>query len=209
MSTPSGTPDPTQPPSSQDRILDAAIRRFARQGYGSTPIRQIAQDAQVATGLIHYHFQDKAGLLNALFQRSLAQVQASLDEADSASELDPLQGLDQLVRTAFAAVALDQDFWRLSYQLRMQGDVMEAMGGALQAWGQEVRKRIETLLRAARHPNPSPAAHALFAAIDGAAQHFVLDPDSYPLDPVARSLVAHFAAPGATNQSSTGPARSP
>jgi AcrR family transcriptional regulator len=195
MSTSSGRPTPAQ--TSRDRILDAAIRRFARQGYGSTPIRQIAQDAQVATGLIHYHFQDKEGLLTALFQRSLAQVQASLDEADAASDLDPLQGLDQLVRTAFASVARDQDFWRLSYQLRMQADAVEALGGALQLWAEETRERIEVLLRASRHPNPSPAAHVLFAAIDGAAQHFVLDPDNYPLDPVARSLVAHFAAPGA------------
>jgi hypothetical protein len=33
----------------------------------------------------------------------------------------------------------------------------------------------------------------LFAAIDGAAQHWVLDPDGYPLDAVGAEIVRLFA----------------
>ncbi len=174
------------------RILDAALRLFAHQGFGSTPVRQVAEEAGVATGLVYYHFADKAGLLKALFGRALAQVSDSLDEAMAHVATSPERGLDRLVRTAFGTVSDHRDFWRLSYQIRMQEAVSAALEGEMAGWTDAIRGRIERLLREAGHANPVPASRALFAAIDGAAQHFVLDPDCYPLDSVATSLVAHF-----------------
>lgn len=198
-----GAPPPREPegaspppePEASTRILDAALRLFARQGFGSTPIRQIAEEAGVATGLVYYHFSDKAGLLKALFGRALAQVSDSLDAAMEGVTTSPTRGLDRLVRTAFDTVADHQDFWRLSYQIRMQEAVSAALGGELAGWAEAIRSRVEALLREAGHTDPVPASRALFAAIDGAAQHFVLDPAAYPLDSVANSLVAHFLPP--------------
>jgi AcrR family transcriptional regulator len=201
------TPDVPSPSESADssplrsgsdastRILDAALRLFAHQGFGSTPVRKIAEEADVATGLVYYHFTDKAGLLKAIFGRALAQVSDSLDEAMEGVATSPERGLDRLVRTAFGTVADHRDFWRLSYQIRMQEAVSAALGGEMGGWTEAIRGRIEALLREAGHTDPVPASRALFAAIDGAAQHFVLDPDSYPLDSVAKSLVAHFLPP--------------
>jgi AcrR family transcriptional regulator len=180
------------PSPGRERILVAALRAFAHQGYATTPVRQIAEDAGVAAGLVYYHFEDKAGLLRAIFERSLDDVAASLDAADAAACESPREGLDRLVRTAFATVARNQDFWRLGYQLRMQPSAADALGGAIPLWAEEIRGRVEALLARSGHPDPVPASRALFAAIDGAAQHFVLDPDHYPLDPVATSLVDHF-----------------
>jgi hypothetical protein len=37
----------------------------------------------------------------------------------------------------------------------------------------------------------------LFGAIDGVAQHYVMDPDEYPLEAAAECLVRHFARPPA------------
>jgi AcrR family transcriptional regulator len=185
-------PDLAQP-SARDRILADALRLFAAQGFDATPIRQVADEAGVATGLIYYHFGDKAGLLRAIFERSLAQVEASLDDATAAAGKGVEAGLDRLVRTALAAVARELDFWRLSYQLRMQRGVSATLEGALAGWSAEIRSRIEGILAAGHHPDPAPAAWALFAAVDGAAQHFAMDPDHYPLDPVVEALVRAFA----------------
>lgn len=176
----------------RNRILDEAMRLFAHHGFAATPVRRIADRAGVASGLIHYHFENKEGLLHSVFERSLDQVGASLDEALAAASHGPVEGLERLVRTAFATVARNQDFWRLNYQLRMQPAASEALGGALADWTELVRGRLELLLRRVEHPDPEPASRALFAAVDGAAQHFVLDPDGYPLDQVARAIVDAF-----------------
>lgn len=193
-------PDPTandpaapDPASASERILAAGVRLFAGRGYDATPVRRVAEEAGVATGLVYYHFTDKAGLLRAIFQRGRAQVEDSLAEAKAASADGPRSGLDRLVRTAFAAVARDPDFWRLSYQLRMQRGVSEALEEGLAESSEAIRAQLEELLRRGDHPAPVPASRALFAAVDGAAQHFVLDLDRYPLDRVAGALVDAFA----------------
>ncbi len=192
--------DPSPPAAdARERIQDAALRLFARHGFAGTPLRRIADEAGIVQGLIHYHFGGKTSLLHSLFERSLAQVRESLAAAEARCNEEPAAALDRLVRTAFTAVAGDPDFWRLSYQLRMQPDVHQELGGALLVWADEARARIRGILEAARHPDPEASSRALFAAIDGAAQHFVLDPDGYPLDLVAGALVRAFApAPAGT-----------
>ncbi|NLC47257.1 MAG: helix-turn-helix transcriptional regulator, partial [Firmicutes bacterium] len=39
----------------EQKILDAAYHIMARQGYASTSLRQIAEEAQVALSQISYH----------------------------------------------------------------------------------------------------------------------------------------------------------
>ena len=52
-----------------EKILDAAYCIIARQGYASTSLRQIAEEAQVALSQISYHYENKEGLLLALARR--------------------------------------------------------------------------------------------------------------------------------------------
>jgi hypothetical protein len=48
------------------------------------------------------------------------------------------------------------------------------------------------LLSELGRPNPDVDAHLLFAAIDGMFQHYVLAPDSYPLDSAVESLIRTY-----------------
>src|SRR5215813_1191497 len=50
----------------RQRILEAAADLFARQGYGTTSVRQIADAAQVAPDTVYATFGSKARLLTAL-----------------------------------------------------------------------------------------------------------------------------------------------
>jgi hypothetical protein len=103
----------------------------------------------------------------------------------------------RLVRAAFAVVREHLAFWQLVYGVRQQPDVVAALGPALHHWTEGVRATLEQHLRDAGRPDPAIAARLLFAAIDGVAQHFALDPEGYPLDAVAEQLVATMGgAPG-------------
>jgi AcrR family transcriptional regulator len=48
-------------------ILDAAIRVFARQGYHSTRVADIADEAGVAYGLVYHYFRSKEAVMTELF----------------------------------------------------------------------------------------------------------------------------------------------
>jgi AcrR family transcriptional regulator len=58
-------------PESRERLLHAALRLFAAQGFAKTSIREIASSAGVNIAAISYYFGDKAGLYRTLFNEAL------------------------------------------------------------------------------------------------------------------------------------------
>ncbi len=57
-----------------DAILDASETVFARCGYEGATMREIAERAGVAQGLIHYHFKSKEVLFEAMVSRRSKQI---------------------------------------------------------------------------------------------------------------------------------------
>ena len=72
-------------PERRRQILDAAIRVFARQGFHSTRVADIADEADVAYGLVYHYFSSKENLLNELFVERWSLVIEAIDEADRSS----------------------------------------------------------------------------------------------------------------------------
>lgn len=66
-------------------ILDAAEKVFALNGYAGSSMRMIANEAQVAQALIHYHFDTK----DKLFEEVVARRSSTINSARK-------QSLDQL-----------------------------------------------------------------------------------------------------------------
>jgi AcrR family transcriptional regulator len=65
------------------QILDAAVRVFARQGFHSTRVSDIADEAGVAYGLVYHYFSSKDEVLNELFSERWSLLMAAIEEADS------------------------------------------------------------------------------------------------------------------------------
>ncbi len=66
-------------------ILDAAIRVFARQGYHSTRVADIADEAGVAYGLVYHYFRSKEAVMTELFTERWSLL---LDASDALYEQD-------------------------------------------------------------------------------------------------------------------------
>ena len=62
--------------STQDLILDAAERLFARQGFTATTIKEIGKEAAVNPALLYYYYDSKETLYRAMLQRILGQLLA-------------------------------------------------------------------------------------------------------------------------------------
>lgn len=56
------------------RILDAAFRRLAKEGYAALSTREIAKDAGVNHALIHYHYRTKDQLVIAVLDEANRQL---------------------------------------------------------------------------------------------------------------------------------------
>jgi len=66
-------PDPLD---TKSKILDAAYRRLAEQGYAALSVREIARDAGVNHALINYHFRTKDQLVIAVLDEANRQLLA-------------------------------------------------------------------------------------------------------------------------------------
>ena len=65
------------------QILDAAIRVFARQGFHSCRVSDIAREAGVAYGLVYHYFDTKEGVLSELFDERWSLLLAAIEEVDA------------------------------------------------------------------------------------------------------------------------------
>jgi AcrR family transcriptional regulator len=102
--------EPTASGETKDRILDAAERLFADQGFAATSLRQITADARVNLAAVNYHFKSKESLLSAVIERTLSPINRRrielLDELEASSTGAPprLEAVVQaFVRPAFEA----------------------------------------------------------------------------------------------------------
>lgn len=72
----------------RQRLLIEARRAFAAKGFAKASTREICQAAQANIGLISYYFGDKAGLYREVLVQPLAELMASLPQADDDTPLD-------------------------------------------------------------------------------------------------------------------------
>ena len=64
-------------------ILDAAVRVFARQGFHTCRVADIADEAGVAYGLVYHYFSSKEEILDTLFVDRWGLMLDAIGEADA------------------------------------------------------------------------------------------------------------------------------
>jgi TetR/AcrR family transcriptional regulator, fatty acid metabolism regulator protein len=75
---------PKQAPVDKRRlILDAAVRVFARQGFHTCRVSDIADEAGVAYGLVYHYFQSKDQVLDTLFLQRWDVLLEAIRETDA------------------------------------------------------------------------------------------------------------------------------
>jgi len=93
-------------------ILDAAIRVFARQGFHSARVSDIANEAGVAYGLVYHYFDSKDEVLDTLFLERWNVLLEAVREVD-ASEAAPRQKLRAIVSFIVDSYRHDPDLMKV------------------------------------------------------------------------------------------------
>ncbi|HEV2062328.1 MAG TPA: TetR/AcrR family transcriptional regulator [Solirubrobacteraceae bacterium] len=70
-------------------ILDAAVRVFARRGFHTTRVSDIADDAGVAYGLVYHYFGSKDEVLDTLFLDRWNLLLEAIKEVDAREDTSP------------------------------------------------------------------------------------------------------------------------
>ena len=83
-------------------ILDAAIRVFAREGFHRCRVSDIANEANVAYGLVYHYFRSKDEVLNTLFSERWALLLETIEDVDTQAPVrEKLPSLANRVAAAY------------------------------------------------------------------------------------------------------------
>jgi AcrR family transcriptional regulator len=93
-------------------ILDAAVRVFARQGFHTCRVSDIADEAGVAYGLVYHYFSSKEEILNTLFLERWDIMLAAIAEAD-ASRRTPREKLATIASFIVDSYRHDPDLMKV------------------------------------------------------------------------------------------------
>lgn len=101
------------------QIVKAAISVLARQGYAKTSLQDIASEAGMSKGAIHYHYSSKDALMRAVLETATTTVQERTVATWSAQD-DPFSDLRRIVRTLWAVRREDSEEARVVADLVAQ-----------------------------------------------------------------------------------------
>ena len=96
-------------------LMHAGRTLFASQGYAGTSTQSIVQRAEVTRGALYYHFQDKAGLFQAIFDELRISGLQSIQERIQTAEGDLWHRLVKEGLRAFLEVVSDPGMQRILY----------------------------------------------------------------------------------------------
>ncbi len=95
-------------------LLTTARKLFAEQGYANTATEDIVQQAGVTRGALYYHFRDKAGLFQAVFDELEEFMQQEIARSTTETEGDMWQRFRAGAITFFSLCARP-DIQRILY----------------------------------------------------------------------------------------------
>ena len=143
----------------QEKILQAALELFAKEGYHATSTSKVAKKAGVSEGLIFRHFENKDGLLQAILIEGERRLKALF--VDIVMETDPKEVIRKTIEMTGKIDKSDYDFWKLQYKLKWE----------LEVSGDEKMKPLFMALTNAfvklNYESPSLEARLLLLFIDG------------------------------------------
>jgi TetR/AcrR family fatty acid metabolism transcriptional regulator len=117
-------------------ILDAAVRVFARKGYHTSRVGDIAEEAGVAHGLLYHYFRSKEELLETIFRetwRDVLDAVRSVEETDESAR-ERLAGIAKILLRAWRrdpdlVRVLVREVTRSSHLQRQIDEIDEAFAG--------------------------------------------------------------------------------
>lgn len=136
------------PLSTDEAILDAAMRILARDGYQTLTARKIAEEAGTNLALINYYFGGKRGLLLAIYDR-LERQRFERQASMYGSEDEPLSAKWRRA-IEFYRHDLADGFVRVHHELLVQGfadpQLAERARERIRAWNELLIEVVEQYL---------------------------------------------------------------
>ncbi|MBI3142285.1 MAG: TetR/AcrR family transcriptional regulator [Bacteroidetes bacterium] len=175
------------------RIVTAALKLMANNGYHATSIAQIAREAGVSKGLMYNYFSTKEGLLVAIVDQAMA---TGLEMANHMATLpDPALKIKFIIEFSFQWFTHNAEYARMLLALSLKVGMFPQMQAVVEAKIQGATTFYESLFRDMGYDDPLSEAFLLGATLDGLALQYLSVGDKMGLDKMKQTLIDKYCKP--------------
>jgi len=180
-----------------DKILKAAIKVFAKNGFHNSKISQIAKEANVADGTIYLYFKNKDDILIRLFEEKLQEIiddlHAELTQIDNARDkfklfvrkhLSKVESNRNLAEVISVELHQSHKFMK-EYHPTKFGEYLNILSMIIREGKEDGVFRSDIM--------PGIVKRSIFGALDEMVLYWVLTPDpKYDLEAGIEQVTAFF-----------------
>jgi len=176
------------------QLTEAAYRVVGSKGYYNFTIKDIAVDAGLSTGLVHYYFKDKQELLFNLFKNMNSNLKKYLSRA-LASSADPLEKLEIFISQAFSLVKTEKAYFYILFDFWSQINRNERMRKANIKLFQSYRDECSSILTegmktgAFRSMDIEYTTTAIISLIQGMIIQHVIDSSAFSYEEFTAHII--------------------
>jgi AcrR family transcriptional regulator len=166
----------------QAQIMTVALELFARQGFHSTSIANIATEAGISKGLLYNYFDSKEALIRELIIHGFEELFSVFDPDHDG----------KLIRSEvkFFTIELlevlksDTRFWRLYFSMLTQPEIFGLVGDWVMNKAIPIFEMLAEYFKMEGAEDPMTESRLFAAMLDGIAMNFAFDPENFPIDKV-------------------------
>jgi len=179
------------------RIIEAATKVFAKNGFYQSKISEIAKEAKVADGTIYIYFENKDDILISLFEEQMKAVIDNMEVQISGID-DPAKKLERFASTHLDLIEKNQDMAEIiQVELRQSGKFMKEYKNEKFIQYLDI---IENIITEGQKRGifkedviPKVAKRAFFGALDEVSRFWVLSTRrQYDIRTVAKQISEYF-----------------
>lgn len=158
-------------PARREQILDVAVEVFARNGFHSTSMNDVADAAGVTKPVLYQHFESKHDLYRALIEEAGSRLRTAITTAVAGAANGKVQ-TERGFKAYFRWVADDHSAFLLLFGLRANRD--EESTALIRRITAETAAAIAPLIAADIDPEHQRVlAHGLVGLAEGVSRHLV------------------------------------
>ncbi|MFE7118599.1 TetR/AcrR family transcriptional regulator [Streptomyces sp. NPDC057654] len=178
---------PSPPPSTREKIIEAAAALIPEVGWGGVTSRRVAERAGVNSGVIHYHV-GSIGELRRIAAVSKIRGFFLGRIGDALAQEDPPAAVELMLRGLCTGDSHDPELLLL-YESLVAASRDDQLRAEIAASLTQLRQWLHDWLTEHGVARPLPAAVTITAAVDGFLLQRMLDPDLDPA-PLIEGLTA-------------------
>lgn len=172
----------------RDQIVWALYDCLAEKGHEKVTIKEIAVQAGLPAGVIHYYFTSKDAIVSSLAEAIVQKYSQLLDESISAASSTEHR-IESAIDFIIETLIFDRPLNRVFYNLIQMAFERKAVGRVVKNMFKEYRERLARIFEEAGAGRESQLlGAALVAVTEGFSLQLLLDPGVFRQDDIRRLI---------------------